>query len=88
MHVDSLEVIEECPCCEKNNSPVKRLISQVNFRVTGAAKNPWTRTGNIDFGDPKKYLKELRTPKIVKTDSPRENSGDGGCDTCPDLQKP
>lgn len=79
VNANTLETIEKCPGCEKNDSPIKRLISKVNFRVTGPAKNPWTRSGNIDFGDPKKYLKDLKRPKIIRTDD---------CDTCPDLTKP
>jgi len=53
---DPPETIEEC---EKEECHLEKLISQVNFRVSGHPKNPWSRSGYANFGTGKDYLNDL-----------------------------
>ena len=53
MNDDPPEIMEEC---EKKNCQLQRLISSVNFRITGPPRNPMNRSGYVNFGTGKDYI--------------------------------
>jgi len=76
------EIIDECPCCQKKNCQIKKLISLTNFRVKGPPKNPMTRTGYVNYGSAKTYSN--KKPNFVRGDvAPAET--EPACSDCPDL---